>query len=72
MGAGVLRALSLSCGQRVRRMRKMVARSERGSVEGRRGCDVVLGAARVDDVVVAEPEAEWEVIFDVARDLGRG
>lgn len=66
----MLRALSLSCGQRVRRMRNRVARSERGSAEERRGWKEALRGESVDVFVFAE--AEGEVMLEVARDLGRG
>jgi len=55
----------------VRRIRNKVARSERGSAEGRRadwremGVSI-LGMGSVDAVTC------WEETLDVGRDLGRG
>jgi len=65
--------LSPSCEQRVRRIRNKVARSERGSADGRRllfrytGVSV-LGMGSLE----ADADAEWEETLEVARALRRG
>lgn len=62
---------STSCEHKVRRIKKEVARSDRGSAEGRRVFVRYTGVTTLGTVSL-EAFAEWEEILDVARDLGRG